>query len=634
MKFAYMYFKSSLRTNPITKKPDSYYRLVESYRNTDGRVCHRTLLNVGFLENIQVEQLNKIQSRLNARFRKQESLFEEPDVVVVEMTEQLWQRLVSEKRIDVNWADKAGKHIDADTITHSNVREIGTEWMCYHAWNQLQLTEFLQQQGWEESKIKLALTQVISRAAYPASELKTSRWINENSAVCELTGYNADQSGAITKDKLYQSALDLYDIKTQLEKHLSNRTNTLFELQDKIILYDLTNTYFEGRKPNSALAKHGRSKEKRSDAKLVVLAMVVNMEGFIKYTSIHEGNIADCKTLSVMIEKLSVQTDNRKAIIVLDAGIATEQNLALLQANGYSYVCVSRSNLNEFSFDQDRLTVLMETKSKQDIIIKAIKTPVSTDYYLQVTSPGKALKEGAMKNIFETRFEESLQKIKTAIHKKGGIKNADKVNERIGRAKQKYPSVHRYYHINIVCEKDNQQVTDINWHKDQAMHQQKLDGLGVYFVRTNLPIKDEVIVWNIYNTIREIESTFRTLKTDLDLRPIYHKNDDSTMAHLHLGILSYWLVNTIRHQLKAHHFNSSWKEIVRIGNTQKIITTSGQNTFDQITSVRKCSEPSEQLKKLFDILKAKYKPFKKIKYVVHKPPPKKSQLAVLQLPMP
>ena len=141
--------------------------------------------------------------------------------------------------------------------------------------NQLQLTEFFQQQGWNENQIQLAMTQVISRAAYPASELKTCRWIKENSVVCELTGYDIDQ---ITKDKLYQRALNLYSVKTPLENHLSNRTNTLFDLQDKIILFDITNTYLEGRKVGSNLARFGRSKEKRNDAKLVVLAMVVNIE--------------------------------------------------------------------------------------------------------------------------------------------------------------------------------------------------------------------------------------------------------------------------------------------------------------------------------------------------------------------
>ena len=201
------------------------------------------------------------------------------------------------------------------------------------------------------------------------SLLKTTRWIKENSAVCELTGYDIDK---ITKDKLYQSALHLYQVKDSLEKHLSNRTNELFDLEGKIILYDLTNTYFEGEKRHSTLAKFGRSKEKRSDAKLVVLALVVNIEGFIKYSSILEGNIADCNTLSAMIEKLARHTCSGPAVVVLDAGIATEENLKLIQAKGYKYLCVSRSKLNDYQSVPDRLTVMMDTKSNQTIRLRAV----------------------------------------------------------------------------------------------------------------------------------------------------------------------------------------------------------------------------------------------------------------------
>ena len=163
--------------------------------------------------------------------------------------------------------------VNADTLQHSNVREIGAENICHTTWDKLQLTELLPANGFTDEQAQLACTQVISRAVYPASKLKTTSWIKENSAVCELTGQDMDK---LTKDKLYESALHLYKIKDSLEKHLSNRTNELFDLEDKIILYDLTNTYFEGEKRKSKLAKFGRSKEKRSDAKLVVTTAGTN----------------------------------------------------------------------------------------------------------------------------------------------------------------------------------------------------------------------------------------------------------------------------------------------------------------------------------------------------------------------
>jgi hypothetical protein len=260
----------------------------------------------------------------------------------------------------------------------------------------------------------------------------------------------------------------------------------------------------------------------------------------------------------------------------------------------------------------------METKSKQQIRLKAVQTDSNTDYYLEVKSDAKAAKETGMKTQFEIRFEQQLQTIQKSINTKGGIKKANKVYERIGRAKEKYPSVHQYYTITVNVDEQTKQATGIEWHKDEQKDNAREEGLGIYFLRTNLSIKDEVVIWNIYNTIREIENSFRTLKSDLDLRPIYHKNDKSTMAHLHLGILAYWLVNTIRHQLKAKQINSNWSEIVSIANTQKVITTTGQNTYDKKVSIRKCSVPNKNHQQILDILQLKYQPFRKRKSVVHK----------------
>ncbi len=123
---------------------------------------------------------------------------------------------------------------------------------------------------------------------------------------------------------------------------------------------------------------------------------------------------------------------------------------------------------------------------------------------------------------------------------------------------------------------------------------------------------------------------FRVLKTDLDLRPVYHKNDSGTMTHLYLGLLAYWVVNTIRYQLKSKGINHGWKEIVRIMNTQKAVTTTAQNVEDQTISIIRCSEPNEKVKQLYDALKYKYAPFTRKKSVVHKMKIKKSQVATKQ----
>jgi len=642
--FAAMYFKVSMRTNPVTGIYSGYYRLVESYRNSDNRVCHRTILNTGFLHGLSTDRLNLIQKILTAKVSQLGNpLFELPytdDPVVIEHVEKYYNQMIEEKRIDVliekteNKPSKNGKDmhlIDINSIRNKDVREVGAEWLSYQATKQLQLSKFLEEQQWSEEDIKLAQTHIISRAVYPASELETARWIRENSAVCEITGFDIKK---ITKDQLYRISKKLYSQKEALEQHLSVRTNELFDIEDKIMLFDLTNTYFEGRKENSKLARFGRSKEKRSDAKLVVLALVVNPEGFIKYSSILEGNMADSKTLADMINNLRIKTSSsaKKALVVIDAGIATEENLAMIVEKGFDYLCVSRSNLKNYNIEQGTQSVTVTDNKKQEIALSRVTTDNNTDFYLRVESRAKELKERSMNEQFRTRFEEGMQKIADSLAKKGGVKQEDKVHQRIGRLKQKYPSIQRYFDINIEVKevveikrknKKVEPVTETKRIVSQIKWSVKEDvdinaRSGVYFLRTSLNDTSEKSLWLFYNTIREIEATFRVLKTDLDLRPIYHKNDESTMAHLHLGLLAYWVVNTVRHQLKKQNINSCWKEIVRTMNTQKAVTTLAQNVHDQVIMIRRCSEPNQHARKIYDALKYKYAPFVKKKSVVHR----------------
>jgi len=644
-----MYFKVSGRHNPHTNQPGWYYRLVESYRNSEGRVCHRTMLNVGFLEGLTTDQMNLIQKMLTQRVEKtNEVLFDLPvceDVVVNQYVDEYYNRLVAEKRIDV-LHDKPKKKpyakgkdleiIDVNSIRNKDVREIGAEWMSYQATEQLQIRTFLESQGWSQEDAKLALTHIISRAVYPASEAETSRWIKENSAVCEVTGYDMDK---ITKDRLYSIAKKLYSVKDGLEQHLSLRTNELFDIEDKIVLYDLTNTYFEGRKQGSKLAKFGRSKEKRSDARLVVLALVINPEGFIKYSSILEGNMSDPSTLEEMINKLRVKTSDsaKKALVVIDAGIATEDNLKMIREKGYDYMCVSRSTLKNYTREADAPTVTVTDNKKQKIDLCRVKSEKNTDYYLKVESHAKELKECSMNERFRERFEEGMQKIADSLTKKSGTKQLDKVHERIGRLKGKYPSIQRYYDIEIESKEyiaEKRKNKDKNKDKSNVETQKSQIAIaikwavkpdadinarsGVYFLRTTLESDSEELLWQCYNIIREIEATFRVLKTDLDLRPIYHQKDENTMAHLHLGLLAYWVVNTVRYQLKQTGINSGWREIVRTMNTQKAVTTLAQNHVEEVIKIRRCSEPNQKVTQLYDALKYKYAPFKKKKSVVHK----------------
>ena len=609
-----MFIKGYSKYNKSTQERHIYYKLCESYR-IKGNIRHYVILGLGSLEELEnVEEKRMLAIRIEEIIKGGGNSL--PTGIVGGKVEQLawhfYKEIIDKKRLDVHLPKGEWETVNMSTLRNKDAREIGSEWLCKQAFDQLGIADFLKVKGWSDEKISLATTHIISRVAYPASELKTVSYIKENSAVCELTGYNKEK---ITKDLLYSISHKLYSIKEELEKYLSKKTNELFDLEDKIILYDLTNTYFEGRMQGSKKAKFARSKEKRDDAKIVVLAVVTNREGFIKYSDIFEGNMSDCKSLEAVIDKLSYATSytDRKPIIVMDAGIATEANVIMVRRKGYDYVCVSRSHIKNYYADINSKPIQIKDWKNQTIELLNVRTDKDDDNYLCVKSYAKELKEKSMNGLLSQRFEEGMQNINDGISRKGGVKKLEKVYERLGRLKQKYPSIHKYYEI-IVSDNGQGIVTKVSLTRKPS--EDAIREAGIYFLRTSLNCEDEKTFWMIYNAIREIEYTFRVLKTDLDLRPIYHKTDDASMAHLHLGILAYWLVATIRYQLKQKQYNNDWREIVRIMNTQKCVTTSVENIKDEVISIRQCTEPSAKVKQIYDLLKYKYVPFVRKKSVV------------------
>ena len=607
-----VYLKTIVKSNKKYGPRVVHYRMVESYRQFD-TVKHQTLLYLGALADLpQVEDKIKLGRRIDEivteRVMGTQNLFKCDNVLIEQMAQKFAQEVIEKNNIDIS-GKKKYELIETESIKNKDIREVGGEWLCYQTIDKLKIREVLAKNGWSEEEIELAVTHVISRCVYPASEYATSKWIKQNSGVCELTHYDKDK---ITKDKLYKISLKLYEVKDELETHLSYRTNELFDIQDKVIIYDLTNLYYEGKMSTSKVAARGHSKEKRSDAKLIVLAVVVNEAGFIKYSNIFEGNMNDGKSLIHIIDRLKEKTQSTtQPIIVMDAGISTEPNLKLLREKKFDYLCVSRSGMSNYQIDDTKRPIEIKDQSGQSIYLQIATVTNKTDRFLHVHSMAKQAKEENMYAQFKKRFETGLGNIKASLTKKGGVKKADKVNERIGRLKQKYTRVHKHYSITITKDERIDQVTDIQWKwvSDPAY-------LGQYLLRTTLNENSEKTQWFIYNTIREVESTFRTLKTDLDLRPIYHKTDLASMAHLHLGLLAYTVVNTIRYELKQHSFNHDWTEIRRIMYTQKLVTTTIQNHVNENIAVRKCSEPSMNVQFIYDALKLHHKPFTLKKSVV------------------
>jgi hypothetical protein len=619
-----MFIKTIVKTEKKSGKQYNYYRLCESYR-IGNKVRHRPIISMGKLEGIESKEDKKLLADTIESIVRGENrlpLFEiKPEII--KYAKEFSDRIIHEKLLNVQPKTKGPKDddiptdyqkVDLHSLKHEQVREVGAEWLCKQAIDQLSLKQLLTGScGFSEASSDMALMHITSRAVFPASEHKTAQWIKDNSAVSHL--FNMPLS-KINRFKLYAASNKLYSHKTTIEQGLSTKTNELFDLQDKIVFYDLTNTYFEGRKAGSKIAKFGNSKEKRGDAKIVAMAAVTNVEGFVKYSKIYQGNISDSKTLEETISELSCHTSStsRKPVVVMDAGIITEENAKMLKAKGYDYIAVSRRKLKDYTkVDEQKGTITIYDKNENPIELQFVEKPNCDDRYLYVRSRQKAIKEASMNEHFSGRYEEDLENIKKALDKKGGTKRLEKVWERIGRLKERYPTANKHYDIMVIPDENQEKAIDIIWKRNEIKPKQ---GEGVYFIRTSLQAEQEKIIWTIYNTLTEIEATFRVLKTDLALRPVFHKYDENVESHLFLGLLAYQVVATIRYQLKNQGIHYDWKNIVRIMNSQKEVTTTMKNNKGKTIMIKKCSVPSVGAKQIYDALGFKTVPYYMKKYVL------------------
>ena len=604
-----MFIKIIPKKDKDTGKLYRYYRLCQSYRLGD-KVRHRTILSLGSLDELSHYQDYKdLADRIEQLITGNPSLFDCANPVVEQLAQSFSKLIIDKKLIDLAPAreeEKTFHTVDLASLAIENAREIGGESLCKQALDQLDMGGCLRQAGFVGEDLDLAMAHIISRALFPASEHATAEWMKDNSGICELLGIDANK---VSHHKLYRISRMLSNEQDRIESYLSNKTNELFDLKDKIILYDLTNSYFEGRKLNSILAWFAKSKEKRQDAKLITLALVVNVEGFVKYSKIYRGNIGETTTLETTMDDLSSRSSitGSKPMVVMDAGIASEENLLMLRNRKQDYLCVARGKFKDYvAVKKENNPVVITDKRKSPIELMMIEQQGIDDSLLYVRSEKKAKKEVSMHENFTTHFEEGLNQVLYGIQRKGGTKKVEKVWERIGRLKEKYPSAHRFYDLQVTSE--NGIATKLEWRKIIPTTRKEE---GVYFLRTSVKQIDEKFFWDIYNTIREIESVFRTLKTDLKMRPVFHQTDENSVAHLNLAVLAYQMVHTIRYQLKAKGINHDWSHIVRIMNTQKAATVTMKDKNNQKIFIRKCTSAEPKVTEIYDALGYKHYPFVK-----------------------
>lgn len=615
-----MYIRQSKIKRSKTSKTFYQFSLAQTFR-ADGKVKQRNILYIG-ASDLLIDKENRavVLSILKAKIFLTEELFpSNPPKALEQLALSLFEKyLIKYGQQDINDKvvsippppKKAEYHnIDIKGLEISDVKTFGAEHLISQTLEKLQLQNiFVNQLGFSEKTSNKALLAIASRAIFSSSEYKTAQYLETNSSL--KNHFNIESK--ITHKQLYSIADKLYQNKEKIDSLLYERITDMFSLDDKLVIFDISNSYFETRKQDSKIAKYGRSKEKRSDCPLVVFTGVINAEGFIRHSRIYEGNKTDSTTLDEMLEDLEAYSSKKsRKTIVIDAGIATEKNLETIHQKGYKYVCVSRKRIKEYEAT-NTITKLTD-RGKKKIELSVFKPKGFSDTWMQVQSEAKKLKETSMNDKLKQRFEEDISIIEKALTTKGGTKKINKVWERIGRAKQKNNRVSSNYEIKVVEE--NRQATALSWTiKQNKTKEDKTK--GIYFIRTNYENPKEEELWDVYNTIREVESTFRCLKSDLNIRPIHHQNDERIESHIYLTLLAYQLVNTIRHMLKAKDIKHDWSNIVRLMNTQTlqtiILPTNKKNMH-----ISKPSKPIMEVQEIYNATNCKQTQTTIKKYVVY-----------------
>jgi hypothetical protein len=514
------------------------------------------------------------------------------------------------------------QEVDLDSLELVDPRSVGVEHAALSVMRQCGLQDKLSELGLNRPQIAAAVGNIIARMARPGSELATHAWLKDTSALGELIDFDFE---AMDLNRLYRASDALYKHREVLQEHLFGQARSMFGLTQTITLYDLTNTYFEGVAAGVSKAQRGHSKECRSDCPLVTLAMALDTSGFVRRVQFFAGNAGEPATLKDMLAGLHAEPG---ATVVMDAGIAAQANLSWLRQQGYHYVVVSK--LRERQFDPAQAS---QVQSAGGVTIKLQRVPNPKDQgevLLYCHSPAREEKDRAIDTAKASGLEAALARLQAGLGQpqgqaqgkaqgkaggqqdskaKGKASTQDVATfmQRLGRIKQRLARAAQHYEITVSTDDEGKRVTAITWVKrikpgTAAAHP------GVYCLRTTLLKHDDATLWRTYIMLTELESVFRSLKTDLGLRPVFHRVDRRVEGHLFISVLAYHFVHTLRMQLKAQGVNDSWGTLREVMATQRRVTVTMQRRDGRTVHVRKATRPKPRHQTLVTLLKLEPNP--------------------------
>ncbi len=612
-----MYIKESKQTNKKTGKVYSYYQLVETI-HSNGKKIQRVVLQLGKLD------LDRQELRLLAKILELKIMGRPCVLKFSDKLEQIadsayfgyQQKEVNDKHKILTDCNTTGDYVSVDlrSIEHSHYRFAGAEIVALKYWKDIKFENILRSLGFNSRECVCAQAAILGRLISPGSELHTLRWVNKQSSLLEYNNHHIDH---IPKEPLYLISDKLLAYKQDIEAKIRQNVKVLYPIVDRVYLYDLTNTYFESSKESSTLCKRGNCKSKRYDCPLVTLALVVDQDGFVVLSKIYKGNQSEPPTLPEVLSQLFSNSDDIrdqmiKPSLVMDRGIATKENIDYMKANGYSYFIIERRDtVSDFAIDFDSGEDFEEysASGNEKIYLRKINRDDTT--FVLVRSTGKTKKENAIADFKHTRFMEDVKRLIDS-NRRGYIKEEDKINLRLGRILERNKGTGERYEFNLEKESKGSSIVTGIVLIDKGKKKSKELHPGCYVIQTdhnNLTSKE---IWDFYMQLSEVEASFRSLKSELGTRPVFHQKDDRIESHLFISVLAYTVLKCITYQLKQSGYHKRWSEIRQILKTHLRSTSILTSNDGYRYHVRVTGNPESEASEIYERLKIKIKPFRKI----------------------
>jgi transposase len=517
-----------LRPNHRNKdgKQHTYWSLVETVRTADGP-RQKTLCYLGELnDSAQARWLTTIDV-FNEQGEAQQLKLFPSHVAPPEDDPQVARVLLNKVRLE-------------------RTRQFGSCFLAWELWKRLGLDGFFEQAVDSSTAADVPWSRVaallaINRLCAPGSELAIEQRWYPSTALDDLLQI---EEGKINDTRLYRCLDRILPHKTKLERHLKDRYGELFGAEFDVLLYDLTSTYVEGAAENNPMVRRGYSRDHRPDCEQLVIALIVSNEGFPFSYETFDGNRTDVSTMETILRMVERKYGKARRIWVFDRGIVSEDNLAAIRKRGGQYLTgTPRSQMKQFEAE-----LLKEdwTRVRPEVEIKKVPIPEGEETYILCRTSGRKEKEKAIRNRFSSSMETALKGLEKAIAT-GRLKDRNKMERRLGKIQARHPQVNDLYDLAL---RDTGEGVRLFWQMKEDRRNWRQSREGAYLLRTNLQAETAEELWSKYMQLTEAEASFRALKSELSVRPLFHQLEARVKAHVMVAFLGYALWVTLKHLLK------------------------------------------------------------------------------------